>query len=163
MSPKNTICDFWAKTAVGGHDDCWQWLGAKNSSGYGNFAYGGKVLLAHRFIFEQIYGPLRPSDGFHGQCVCHSCDNPACVSPKHLFAGSGQANRDDCTNKQRHSFGGRHGRAALTEADVLKIRQTAGTNQEVADAFGVSPSTISYVRNRKTWRYTTLTKEELTK
>jgi len=53
--------------------------------------------------------------------------------------------------------GSRHGASKLTEADVRAIRQRffdgGETFRVLADAFGVSPQTISLILHRRTWRH----------
>jgi hypothetical protein len=157
MTAKNTIANFWAKVdKTPGHGpdgECWVWTAAKKSGGYGHFGFHGRIYMAHRFIYEWLNGTLEHSDGFHGPCVCHRCDNPSCVRPDHLFAAPGQVNKTDSVQKRRHIFGVANVHAVLDDNLVIEIRRAAGTNADVAAAFGVSASTISYVRNRRTWRH----------
>lgn len=89
---------FWAKVRKG--EDCWEWQGGRNSRGYGVFYKDGRRSrqeLAHRVSYELAYGPI-PSGVF----ACHSCDNPPCVHPDHLFLGTGLDNSRDSTDKGRH-------------------------------------------------------------
>lgn len=79
--------------------ECHIWTAAKTSRGYGRLSAHmrkGKVQLAHRFAWELERGPIPP-----GACVCHSCDNPACVRVSHLFLGSQVDNIADMTRKGR--------------------------------------------------------------
>ena len=58
---------------------CWEWIGARNDAGYGQFWLHGKMIGAHRFMYEQMHGPI-PG----GLVIDHLCRNPSCVRPDHL-------------------------------------------------------------------------------
>ncbi len=149
---------FWAKVdkrpGHGPAGKCWVWTGAKTKDGYGSFgAASYKTTLAHRAVYMALHGHIEGCDGFNGTVIRHTCDNPSCVNPAHLRAGHGWDNQNDKVAKRRHAFGVRHTRAVLDDGLVRKIRRTKGTNAEVAVRFGVSASTISYVKNRKSWAH----------
>ena len=78
---------------------CWEWYANLNKAGYGvAFAFGMRGHIASRLIFQKIHGIL-PDHIF----VCHKCDNPKCVRPGHLFAGTQSQNIQDSVSKSRHS------------------------------------------------------------
>jgi len=128
---------------------CWIWEGASpGGRGYGQIRVGDSQIAAHRLAYEQAYEPI--PDGMY---VCHTCDNPSCVNPEHLFLGTHQDNMDDMTKKDRKPKGEFSKAHKLTDEEVLEIRASSETQQELADRFGVSQRNISFIRNRKTWKH----------
>lgn len=87
---------FWARVEVRTPDECWPWLGAPNTKGYGVVRRKGRLLLAHRYAFELAIGPIPER-----LLVLHECDNPPCCNPFDLFAGTAQQNSDDMKAKGR--------------------------------------------------------------
>lgn len=81
-------------------DSCWLWTAYKNNNGYGMFWLNGKLLLSHRISFT-FYKEEIPE----GLNICHTCDNPGCVNPKHLFLGSQKDNIKDMCLKGRAKNG----------------------------------------------------------
>lgn len=89
------INNFFNKIKIVG--DCWEWDASKNNHGYGLVVINYKIQTAHRFSYRLFKGEI--SDGL---LVCHTCDNPSCVNPDHLFEGSMSDNIIDCVKKGRH-------------------------------------------------------------
>lgn len=149
---KKTIKErFESKFKEGKCSECWDWTAGKHRQGYGQFKLDGRQQLAHRFSYQLYIGGI--TDGL---CVCHKCDNPACVNPSHLFLGTQNDNMHDCANKGRSfdSSGEKNGMSKLTEEDVRTIRTmyASGARQaDIAREFGVSRSTIYLIVHNRHW------------
>lgn len=92
---KNTVADFWKKVERG--TGCWNWTKGKDDDGYGVFSWQGNLIKAHRFSWELYHRRSVPD----GLCVLHTCDNPSCVRPTHLFVGTQADNGKDRDQKGR--------------------------------------------------------------
>jgi HNH endonuclease len=141
---------FWSKVdKSAGPDGCWIWT-ASTVNGYGRLDH----ILAHRYSYEQNIRPVP-----EGLEVLHSCDNPGCVNPRHLWVGTHQDNMTDRNMKGRSSapVGEQHGSHKLTEEEVRAIRRIAEsgicTQQYLANMFGVSDQTIHRIVHRKNWKH----------
>jgi hypothetical protein len=142
------VTRFWER--VNKTDDCWLWTRA-TVSGYGCFRLAGRTVYAHRFSYEEAFGPLP-----EGACVLHRCDNRLCVRPDHFFLGNRGDNIRDCASKDRTPYGTQQHMAVLTDDLVREIRaryESGGISQNaLAQEYNVSQMTISLVVRRKTWR-----------
>lgn len=144
-----TVIDrFFSKVDI--TDYCWLWKACKTKDGYGTFWFNGKMIRAHRFIYEYVNGKI--SEGFE---VRHKeCHNPACVNPDHLETGTHQDNMNDMILAGRQAKGEGNGRSKLTQYSVDTIRevhQTGVTHEQLAELFDVSSVQICLIVNNKSW------------
>ncbi len=133
-------------------DGCWIWQGGK-LNGYGFIQINYKRLYAHRLSYM-----IHKGDIPKGLLVCHSCDNPICVNPGHLWLGTKSDNSKDMWSKQRNVVvcGEHHPHAKLTEDDVVKIRQLSMQgllNREIAAIFNVHLTRIDAIKRHKSWKH----------
>lgn len=122
---------------------CWVWLGARLRSGYGVVRLAGKTRTAPSVSLEIDGRPLG-----YGQVACHHCDNPPCVNPAHLYAGSHTENNLDMLRR------GRSKASKLCPAKVLEIRRRLAQGErgcDVARSMGVSKYAVSDIKRGKAW------------
>lgn len=157
-------------------EGCWLWIGRKNNQGYGMFWYEGRDVLAHRFSYSHFVSAI--PDGLN---VCHSCDNPACCNPAHLWLGTQKENGQDMSRKgrsaasvhpervargerngnhthpEKRQYGEKAHNAKFTDDQVREIRRRYAigdvTYKMLAAEYGVEKSTIGYIVRRKHWSH----------
>jgi len=130
---------------------CWIWMGTLTLRMYGRIKVGGQSVPAHRFSCEHFNGPIPP-----GYFVCHRCDNPWCVNPAHLYAGTHLDNMRDrsargrCQGPGHHRWGGRrrgdnNPNVKVPDAllpVIIAERRSGAAIRTIAARYGVSPTTI---------------------
>ena len=142
---------FWPKVKQGAPDECWPWTGSLNSKGYGHFRISKRIAVAHRVSYTIHFGPIP-----QGLFICHRCDNPVCVNPNHLFAGTNRENVDDMLSKGRQCRGEDHQLAKLSDEKIGEIRMrwaTRLTQQKLADEYGISVGALNIALYHKTWKH----------
>ena len=149
---------FWDK--VKKTKTCWNWTGANRGNGYGCMRINKKMISSHRLSWELHFGKIHKN-----KLVCHTCDNRACVNPKHLFLGSHRDNTRDSMLKGRHKLpdgsnrvsGERQWCHKLTWKLVRKIRDdykndNSLTHRGLAKKYGLAYSAIGSMLRRETWK-----------
>lgn len=129
-----------------GMSGCWEFDTWRDKDGYCRTKVNGKQVRAHRVAFVMTNGPV--ADGVN---VLHSCDNPPCCRPDHLFAGSQKDNAADCMAKGRFVRGEKNGVAKLTEDQVRAIRADKRRQFDIAADYGIDQTTVSTIKTRRHW------------
>ena len=156
-----TPLDFPRFAKVGEADECWLYSGRNfvfsASRGvkherhkYGRvIAPGGKRVRAHRYAYEISIGPIQD-----GMVICHACDNPLCVNPLHLFAGTPADNHRDMCEKGRYRHAckmgeanrfSRHSDAKIDQA--LEMMRSGMAPRAVSEATGIGRNYLYMLRS----------------
>ncbi len=128
-------------------ESCWNWNSSKDGGGYGQTNIGSEKIKAHRLSYELFKGQITDN-----LLVCHSCDNPSCVNPDHLWLGTNNDNMKDMHNKGRIF-------TKLTAYQVNKIRDVwnnnyyHGVGTELCKKYGITIGHLSNIVNRKIWKH----------
>jgi hypothetical protein len=130
----------------GGPDACWIWTAGTDGRGYGWIHDGEKMQLAHRVAV--VFDGRDPS----GFVVCHTCDNPRCVNPAHLFLGTQGDNMRDKVAKGRNPYKVRR-LTASDAAAVLERKANGETHAAIAEAFGISESHVTNICCGRAWKH----------
>jgi hypothetical protein len=136
-------------------NSCWIWQGKLNPLGYGSFnLHIGlckyKKVVASRLSYEYYNGHISGK-----MYVCHTCDTPSCVNPRHLYLGTARRNAQDMSNKGRSLYGEKNPRAKFTNAQAEEIRKLLDrklcTMQYLANKHNVHVCTIKRIKYNKSY------------
>lgn len=162
--PKTSLNNrFWKYVDICGNDSCWGWTGGSDKDGYGMTWLNGRSIRAHRASYFLRHPEWDTKDKL---CVCHTCDNPICVNPNHLFLGTFLENSRDCIEKNRRPRGDKHhsrinpntivrgsdhGNTSFVESDIHTIRNDPRSCRKIARDWKVGHSTIFRIKHRQVW------------
>ena len=138
---------------------CIQFLGhISKHTGYGSFGWRERLgepcsqnIGAHVASYRLFNGRVPK-----GMIVMHSCDNRACVNPKHLELGTQKANMEHCVEVRRIARGESQHSAIMTEKKVRRLRslyKNGWKQVDLSKRFGISQGTVSQIVRRVTWRH----------
>jgi hypothetical protein len=145
------VDNFWVRVKKQGRNDCWEWRGAHDKDGYGIFHphFGNASWYrAHRIACFLGHGTT-------GMLTCHTCKNPGCVNPKHLYPGDDKRNAIDRDADGRTVVGEKHHWAKVTKKQVLQVMRLNkrflkngvryGRVPKIAKIVGCSMRTVKHV------------------
>jgi hypothetical protein len=136
------------RVSVQQETNCWEWKLSKVKGGYGKASLRGATLVAHRAVWEARIGPVP-----EGMILCHSCDNPSCVNPSHLFLGTHQDNSADMVYKNRQAKGEKIFLTKLDVETVCKVRSEKGTYADIARRLGLKSGNVRLIKRGETWKH----------
>ena len=144
---------FEAKFKRGAANECWPWIAYRNKAGYGRFRLNGEQRFAHRVAAWRAGIINNESENI---VVRHKCDNPRCVNPAHLEAGTQADNVKDRVARGRSQRGESHAKAKLTEKKVRQIKEMLRAkiqHKYIAAIYGVTVQAVSGIKTERIWRH----------
>ena len=158
MARRKTFENAWDLVQQKTADECWPWLGCKNSTGYGSMMVSQKAYSAHRIIFSLVNPGLityeAPKNKQAKEFILHKCDNRECCNPAHMTLGNYADNIQDAKQKGRTRTvrGAAHKKAKLTAEQAQAIRAMHNSNTtyvELGKMFNIHANNVSrIVRNK---------------
>lgn len=159
------VAEFWRKIDKKGDDECWEWKACKNQAGYGIVMTPFGTRVASRVAWTLAKGNIPEN-----QCVCHTCDNPACCNPAHFFLGTRGDNNRDAVSKGRNARGEKMANAVLVNMKrgeqrahsklnaeqvtrMRELRVLGASCRELGEMFGVCAQVVSRIVRRKVWTH----------
>lgn len=148
FTPKQ-IARFWSYVdRSGGPDACWPWTRSRHSKGYGQYGVGGHNYRTNRLAYFLEYGEWPEPIG------CHTCDNPPCCNPAHIYAGTPKQNTADMVRQGKHNRP--HARFSDDEVRAFRARYAAGeTLKAIAASAGHDMSAMSKLLRGLHYRHIT--------
>ena len=127
-------------------NNCWEVISHKsNKDGYFKIQINKKTFLLHRLVYQQENNCFIESN----QIIRHKCDNPHCINPEHLEIGSVYDNVQDRNKKGGTAKNENHGRAKLTNEQVVEIYHMSGSQQAIANKYNVSQRLVSLIKRKE--------------
>ncbi len=132
---------------------CWIWAGTDFKQGYGTISWEGKNRKTSRLAYWAWNGDI-PEKMF----VCHSCDTPQCLNPKHLFLGTPAENAQDCARKKRFPDrrGSKNVSSVMDDRLVKAIKEMSRlglSGAHISRVIGVSDTTVNRVISGRSWSH----------
>ncbi len=143
-TPEQKIDRFWSHVdRKADLDVCWEWTIARDRDGYGSVWWDGRQQSAHRISYLLAHGNLPDLQ------IRHTCDNPPCVNPAHLVAGTPQDNSRDMTTRGRQAKNEIHWHCIVSDEQVelIRLRYAQGgiSYAQLGNQFGISGQEVGHI------------------
>jgi len=141
-----------SKIQINNETGCWTWIGATDGHGYGQVTVAGKKIKAHRMAWMlHNLEPITKADH-----ICHSCDNPSCVNPAHLFKANNAVNKQDAAAKFKilGGLGRLSDWSKLKKEQILDIRARVNRREDltsIANSYLITPSDVHGIATKEDW------------
>jgi HNH endonuclease len=145
-----TVSDLLGRTKK--VNECYEWSGKLTTHGYGQLMINSKIMSAHRAMMVA----KTEADIPEGMCVLHSCDNPKCINPDHLWIGTQKENMHDKIAKGRGYrpspeiwAGEKNPKAVLTNAqkqELIELMRSGVSATEAAEIYGITDVRCCQIR-----------------
>ena len=139
---EDQFINFLAKINV--TDSCWEWEGAR-INGYGIIRQNKRNFRAHIISYQLCHGPVP-----EGLKILHSCDNPCCVNPAHLRAGTQKENIQEAVQKGRIAVGEDNRLSKLSNAERRQVRDLAKCGlfhlKDIGEWYGIKAPTVCQIK-----------------
>lgn len=160
LSESKRVERFFDKILVS-DDGCWLWIGSLKPNGYAKFK-SQHTQYAHRYAYYAFKGDL-----VKGMYICHTCDNPRCVNPDHLWQGTPAQNILDCIAKGRKKSGitdwkirmesKPHHWQKLTRDQVIEIKKLLlvgeMSRRQIAECFNIDHDHVGQIQRGERWAH----------
>jgi transposase len=143
-------------------EGCWLWQNKPDEWGYGTIMDGDRTRRAHRVAFDLFREEKLPEFSPDEQ-INHTCHNPACVNPDHLYLGTAKENSQDAVKADAWGDNRKRGSevetSKLTEEQVREIKQrcqNGETQKDVSQDYPISHAMVNKIMVGKWWQHVTV-------
>jgi hypothetical protein len=161
---QHRIARFWKSINKKGINECWEWQACRLPGGYGRYLWDGKTQYTHIISLEIKLGRKVKLNALH------TCDNPPCCNPNHLYEGTMADNARDRDERGRagwqkdyegfkrkilYNRKGKRTSSNLTDTEAKEIRMrylNGESSLELAKEFSIGRSAVHRIGRYETFK-----------